>query len=129
MTSSRTARMAGNIPPNSPMASVMIIATAATVQPNLNEIEIEAKLPKLKVSMVRRLRGKVASRPRAPPRAKQERLTQERDQNIGLGKAKSPHCADLPGPRADGGKHGVGRGEHGAEGQEHCNQSAGGFEK
>ena len=58
ITSSLTARMAGNMPPKSPMATVMIMATAATIQPKRNEIEIEAKLPKSKVSIVRRLRGR-----------------------------------------------------------------------
>src|SRR5208337_1454299 len=43
------------------------------VQPKRNEIEIEAKLPKLKVSIVKRLRGNVASRPRAPPRAQRRK--------------------------------------------------------
>ena len=50
MTSSRTARSAGNMPPKRPMASVIAMATAMTSGPKRNATVTEAKLLKSLVS-------------------------------------------------------------------------------
>ena len=66
------------MPPKRPMARVMIDGDAPTSQPKRNVIETEAKLPKLKVSIVSRLSGKVARSPSdAAQGTEQERLAQE----------------------------------------------------
>ena len=112
------------------MARVIDGATVMTSGPKRNETVTEAKLLKLLVSKVRALSGSVASRPSSAAQgAEQERLAQEGDQDVELGEAEGAHRADLAGPRADGGEHRVGRGEHGAEGQEDGDQRAGALEE
>ena len=106
------------------MARVMVGATAMTSGPNRNEIVISAKVLKLLVPKVKALADRREQAEQAPQRAEQDRLAQERDQDVEPREAEGPHRADLAGPGADGGVHRVGRGEHRADGQEDGDQRA-----
>ena len=130
MTSSRTARRAGKRPPKTPMASVITTATVMTSGPKRNETVTSAKVfdvARAEGQGAERERGQQAER--AAQRAEQDRLAQERDQDVEPGEAQGTHRADLAGPGADGGEHRVGRGEHRADRQEDGDQGPGPLEE